>query len=60
MVKNKIKLGILVKWLDNKRGQGLVEYSLILVLIAVVVVAAVMLLGGNLDTTYSKVATSIP
>lgn len=46
--------------LYNRDGQGLVEYSLILVLIAVVVVATVALIGGNLNTTYGKIATSLP
>jgi pilus assembly protein Flp/PilA len=41
--------------LKNNKGQGLVEYALILVLIAIVVVAAVT----NLGTTTSKVLENV-
>lgn len=40
-------------------GQGLVEYALILVLVAVVVVAALALLGPSISGLFSTVATSI-
>ena len=40
----------------NERGQGLAEYALILALIAVVVIAAVTLLGTNINTIISTVA----
>jgi pilus assembly protein Flp/PilA len=60
MLKFQINAHNLIKSLTNRRGQGLVEYSLILVLIAVVVVAAVTLVGGNLNTTYCKISTSLP
>jgi len=43
----------------NERGQGLAEYALILALIAVVVIAAVTLLGTNIDSILSTIAVSI-
>jgi len=43
----------------NQRGQGLVEYALILVLIAVAIMAAVSTLKNNISGTYSKVGSSI-
>jgi pilus assembly protein Flp/PilA len=43
----------------NQRGQGLVEYALILVLIAVAIMAAVSTLKNQISTTYSKVGSSI-
>ena len=40
----------------DERGQGLAEYALILALIAVVVIAAVTLLGTNINTILSTIA----
>jgi pilus assembly protein Flp/PilA len=40
----------------DERGQGLAEYALILALIAVVVIAAVTLLGTNINTIISTIA----
>ena len=45
--------------LKNKKGQGLVEYALILVLIAVVVIAAVTVLGTKTSTVFNEVGTSL-
>ena len=41
----------------KQKGQGLVEYALILVLVAIVVIAVLMLLGpiiGNVFSTINK------
>lgn len=47
----------LLVWLKNEEsGQGMVEYGLILALIAVVVIAAVTLIGQNANETFNKVA----
>ena len=43
----------------DEDGQGLAEYALILALIAVVVIAAVTLLGGQINTIMTNVAGSI-
>jgi pilus assembly protein Flp/PilA len=43
----------------DERGQGLAEYALILALIAVVVIAAVTLLGTNINGILSTIAVSI-
>jgi pilus assembly protein Flp/PilA len=40
-------------------GQGLVEYALILVLVAIVVIAALMILGPILGNTFSTINTSL-
>lgn len=45
--------------LCNKRGQGLVEYSLLLVLVAVVVIAAVRSFGTSTSTLTSKVGSAV-
>ncbi len=42
-------------WLQSEEGQGLAEYALILVLIAVVVITAVTLLGTSISQTFSKI-----
>ena len=39
----------------RQRAQGLVEYALLLMLIAIVVVGAVTTTGRRISTTYSKV-----
>lgn len=41
---------------SQDEGQGLVEYALILVLIAIVAIAALIFIGGSLSTTLSKSA----
>jgi pilus assembly protein Flp/PilA len=38
-----------------EEGQGLVEYALILVLIAIVVIAVLGTLGGKVSTTFSTI-----
>jgi pilus assembly protein Flp/PilA len=43
----------------NNKGQGLVEYALILMLMAMVVILAVSTLGGNLNNTYSNVTSGV-
>jgi len=43
----------------DERGASLVEYALLLALIAVACVVAVSLLGGNLNNSYSKDASSV-
>ena len=39
----------------KEKGQGLVEYALILVLVAIVVIAALMILGPIIGNVFSKV-----
>jgi pilus assembly protein Flp/PilA len=43
----------------DEQGASLVEYALLLALIAVVCITAVSLLGANLNRSYSKDASSI-
>ena len=43
----------------KERGQGLVEYALILVLVAVVVIAALTLLGDTIDGLFSDLSTAL-
>lgn len=41
------------------RGQGLVEYALILVLVALVVIAALMILGPVIGNVFSQINSSL-
>lgn len=50
----------LFKYLTNRRGQGLVEYALLIMLIAIVLIAVVTLLGQNLNNSYSSSANKLP
>ena len=43
----------------KEKGQGLVEYALILVLVATVVIAALMILGPIIGNVFSKVNSSL-
>ena len=43
----------------RKRGQGLVEYALILVLIAIVVILILTFLGQKVQSTFSKVGSAL-
>jgi pilus assembly protein Flp/PilA len=53
-------LQYLISLIDrDERGQGLAEYALILALIAVLAIAAVTFLGGQINGILSSVGNSI-
>lgn len=43
----------------KEKGQGLVEYALILVLVAVVVIAILVVLGPTVANVFSKVVNAL-
>ena len=43
----------------KEKGQGLVEYALILVLVAIVVIAALMILGPIIGNVFSQINSSL-
>ena len=43
----------------KEKGQGLVEYALIIVLIAIVVIAAMTLLGPTIADVFSEINTTL-
>ena len=43
----------------KKKGQGLVEYALILVLIAIVVILILTFLGTKVNDTFSKIGSGL-
>jgi pilus assembly protein Flp/PilA len=53
----------LATWLrahvDSERGASLVEYALLVALIAVVCIAAITLLGNSASTKFNDVGTSL-
>jgi len=50
---------MLVKIRDDEKGQGLAEYALILALIAIVAIAALVFLGGQISAILSQVGSQI-
>ena len=44
----------------DEKGATAVEYGIMVALIAVVIIVAVTLLGGNLQTMFNNVATQVP
>ena len=45
--------------LMNKRGQSLVEYSLVIALVVIVCIAALTLLGTSASTKVNTIATQL-
>jgi pilus assembly protein Flp/PilA len=45
--------------LDDRRGQGLVEYALILVLVAIVVIGVLGLLGGQIHNAFQDIVSTL-
>ena len=46
-------------FLSREDGQGLVEYALILVLIAIVVIGVLTLLGNKVSTVFSAINSGL-
>ena len=44
---------------DSERGASLVEYALLLALIAVVCIVAIGILGGNANSKFDSIGSSI-
>lgn len=50
---------MLTNFFRNDEGATAIEYGLIAALIAVVIIAAVTLIGTNLSNTFNTIATNI-
>ena len=59
MLSRLVKFQVKIAALRSDRGATAVEYGLMVALIAIVIIAAVTLLGGNLSKLFSSVATSV-
>lgn len=44
----------------KERGQGMVEYALLIVLLAIVVVAMIAVMGTAVSTMYSRISAAWP
>ena len=44
----------------KEQGQGLIEYAIIISLVALIVIAVLWLLGPELGDSYSRINSSIP
>jgi len=44
----------------KEKGQGLVEYAIILALVAIVVIAVMRLLGPRIGNTFSNINSALP
>ena len=49
----------LSSWVKGDRGASMVEYALLVVLIAIIALVAVSLAGQNVSKAFSTVATSL-
>lgn len=49
----------MVTFLKSEKGQGMVEYGLIIALVAIAVIAAVMLLGGSIKGIFNSAAGTL-
>ncbi|MGO8949245.1 MAG: Flp family type IVb pilin [Ktedonobacterales bacterium] len=50
---------ILVRVFSRARGQGMIEYGLIVALIVVVVVSVLILIGGQLGSIFSSIQSAL-
>jgi pilus assembly protein Flp/PilA len=50
---------MLTNFFSDEQGATAIEYGLIAALIAVVIIAAVTLVGTSLSTTFNSIATNI-
>jgi len=44
----------------KEQGQGLVEYAIILALVAIIVIAVMRVLGPKVGNTFSSINSSLP
>ncbi len=44
---------------EREEGQGLVEYALILVLVSIVCIAALELIGTNVDVVFDEIGAAL-
>jgi len=57
---NLIRKEFTMLFAPKEKGQGLVEYAIILALVAIVVIAVMRLLGPKIGNTFSTINNSLP
>lgn len=50
---------LIKRLLNDEEGQGMVEYGLIIALIAVVLIAALTAMGGGLQVIFNKITNEL-
>ncbi len=55
IISSRIKLNSLVKPVSNKRGQGMIEYMIMVALIAVGTIGVVKVVGQNVGKQYENI-----
>jgi pilus assembly protein Flp/PilA len=50
---------VLARMFSRTRGQGMLEYALIIALVAVVVIASLVLLGPQIRDIFSKIGVAL-
>lgn len=50
----------LIAWFKDEEGQGMVEYALLVGLIAIVVIAGLIILGPRIRDMFEDVADTLP
>jgi pilus assembly protein Flp/PilA len=51
---------MLKRLLKSEDGQGMVEYGLIIALVAIVVIVVLTAMGGKLKTTFTNITNALP
>lgn len=46
-------------WMDNEKGASMVEYALLVVLIAIIALVAVALAGEQVSETFSEIGSGL-
>ncbi len=54
------KRGDIMLFLSTEEGQGIVEYGLVLILVAVVIIAVLTLLGPQIGNIFSRIIVCVP
>jgi pilus assembly protein Flp/PilA len=55
-----LKGNVIMLFAPQEKGQGLIEYAIILSLVALIVIAVIWLLGPKVGDSYSSINSSIP
>jgi pilus assembly protein Flp/PilA len=50
---------MLLRFFKDEAGQGMVEYGLIIALVAVVLIGALVTMNGGLQTIFGKITTAV-
>lgn len=56
---NKVLAQLFSRLFSRSRGQGMIEYGLIIALVAVVVIATLVLLGPQIKNLFDSVAANL-